>query len=195
MRLSKAPGALPPVCGIALTVVAEIAGFFNAWFWTFHKFSNSLILDFFTLHEHQKAVGALLAVDVVTFIVALLGCSVQRILISLSILFAIFRHSSAFHSWYAQPQCGRCPISIRSFPAVFSSPLSWISIVFDISIILQFSNCHFVLAIAREPFGLHDKNKESRRLHQPSSIFLSIINCQLSIINYQLSITHSPSPQ
>ena len=45
VRLSKTLGALPPVCGITLSIVAEIAGVFNAWFWTFHKFSNSQILD------------------------------------------------------------------------------------------------------------------------------------------------------
>ena len=37
VRLSKTLGALPPVCGITLSVVAEIAGVFNAWFWTFHS--------------------------------------------------------------------------------------------------------------------------------------------------------------
>ena len=41
VRLSKTLGALPPVCGIALSVVAEIAGVFNAWFWTFHNSFNS----------------------------------------------------------------------------------------------------------------------------------------------------------
>ena len=41
VRLSKTLGTLPPVCGIALSVVAEIAGVFNAWFWTFHNSFNS----------------------------------------------------------------------------------------------------------------------------------------------------------